>query len=115
MLELAAKAAGLTYHRGVIRISINGAYRWKPWNPRDDDGDALRLLVTLRLDAHFEDQPNWIGELIEVYGREDDTGARHCEAHALSPDPYAAARLAILRAAAEVGRNMPEGKKTHTT
>lgn len=52
LLELAARAAGLT--------SVGWAGLW---NPLEEDGDALWLAVKLRLDIHFEDQPGWVGVL----------------------------------------------------
>jgi hypothetical protein len=107
MLEMAAKAAGYDYklhHVGgndyAISIPDHPARFWKPL---ESDGDALRLAVKLRLDLHFEDQPNWIGEIVEAMGPENSEGARLCKAAPLFEDPYAAVRLAIVRAAAAIG------------
>lgn len=64
----------------------NGVDREFVWNPLADDGDALRLAVTLnRTD---------IGALIMNY----TSGAEY------RADKYAATRRAIVRAAAEVAR-----------
>lgn len=78
LLELAAKAAG---HK---RRSAN-------WNPLEDDGDALRLAVKLKLSVWFEERENhewthivWVSPVFEPY-----TG-----------DVEAATRRAIVRAAA---------------
>ena len=65
------------------------------WNPLTDDGDALRLAIKLEMDVSF----GLRGAVIEQsHGRKvqelDDN------------DPYAATRRAIVRAAAEIGRNM---------
>lgn len=101
LLELAAKAAGYD--------SIAEKYGWdeigggifldrndppKVWNPLTDDGDALRLAVKLRLNTLFPTQ----------IGRDNVHVAGHIECLALN-DPYAATRRAIVRAAAEIGRN----------
>lgn len=99
LLELAAKASGeLTpswygndaYFEGVL----------SRWNPLEDDGDALRLAVKLGIELAFT--RNKIG------------AGRHSTASYLTwvnedrkvEDPYAAARRAIVRSAAEIGRNM---------
>ena len=108
LLELAAKAAGIEVHRGK-GWQRDTLFRAVPdphctdvtsteWNPLADDGDALRLLNKL-----------WL-ELRHVHG----------SAHAGRPgqfwctEPYfpdgdinAATRLAIVRAAAEIGKAMP--------
>jgi len=96
LLELAAKAAG---------IELTGADRaaWLNqssygWNPLDDDGDALRLAVELGLT---------IAQLItncEVEVNDYDETVLISEFD--GPDHYAATRRAIVRAAAEIGRNM---------
>lgn len=64
------------------------------WAPLNDDGDALRLAVKLRL---------------EVYIHETDT--RAVDGNLISSasehhgdNPYAATRRAIVRAAAEIGK-----------
>lgn len=55
MLELAAKAAGIEWF-GYYRDDITecqyldiGTNEVVPWNPLDDDGDALRLAMRLKL------------------------------------------------------------------
>ena len=78
-LELAARAAGNGFVIGY-------------WNPLTDDGDALRLAVKLELDVMFA----------SVRSVDDDVNIT-IEA---GTDPYAATRRAIVRAAAEIGRNM---------
>jgi sugar phosphate isomerase/epimerase len=71
LLELAAKAGGLAF------------WSENEWNPLDDDGDALRLAVQLKM---------WTHSGMGCFQNE--------------PDPYAATRRAIVRAAAEIGRSM---------
>jgi len=93
LLELAAKACGL--EEAKMRIEFN------QWNPLEDDGDALRLAVKLRLDIGFEKlhtvsvwsdpQDGWITEYCD-----DGMGA----------DISEKTRRAIVRAAAEIGRSM---------
>jgi hypothetical protein len=95
MLELAAKAAGIEYYSffddPLFGAGINtGDIDVPLWNPLTDDGDALRLAVKLR---HFR-----VG-LGECIGR----GAySHIAMLASGPDPDAATRRAIVRAAAEI-------------
>ncbi len=85
LLELAAKAAG-----------IDLAWHTYEWNPLTDDGDALRLAVKLNLNVYCSTKnivktayPN------QVFAEE-----------LKQPDPYAATRLAIVRAAAAIGESM---------
>ena len=100
LLEMAAKAAGITgiTRDGGIELSKDHAkppYDWRMWNPLTDDGDALRLAVALRMD-------------IRIYGT--DVRVFCCGVTVLEgpPDFYAATRRAIVRAAAEIGREMKE-------
>ena len=65
------------------------------WNPLEDDGDALRLAVKLGLTVVVE------SDMVFCRNRRSDKA--FCER---SNDPYAATRRAIVRAAAEIGRNM---------
>jgi len=69
------------------------------WNPLTDDGDALRLAVKL-------------GFSLKHYYYEGDyfikvpvNGVAMTEP--LAPDPYAATRRAIVRAAAAIGKELP--------
>jgi len=92
-LEAAAKAAGYVIelhpnHR--IFPSLPFLLDGRPWNPLTDDGDALRLAVKLELFHRF-----YIDEPLATI---------HFDA--TDPDPYAATRRAIVRAAAEIGKEM---------
>lgn len=97
LLELAAKAAG---HRTISDIDGNLYLRMQdmpqhPWNPLDDDGDALRLAATLRLWVH-----------IDEYGgsaRRPGDAWLGCEAHKYG-GIEAATRRAIVRVAAAIGK-----------
>lgn len=104
LLELAAKAAEVTCEWETLCDRNGGSYEsmwiqseyWK-WNPLADDGNALRLAVKLRLEVDIHHTgiavrtPNGIKVLVNP---EDE------------PDANAATRRAIVRAAAEIGRNM---------
>lgn len=110
LLELAAKAAGYKLERFISAVypyptayTVNG----KPWNPRKDDGDALRLAVKLRLRLNRE--INFGDDIVEVFGPEDDNLSCHCSTESIKGYPYASTRRAIVRAAAEIGRQMQEG------
>ena len=79
LTALAAKAFGNAQHG---------------FSPLTDDGDALRLAVYLFRDIHF-----WYFDNSVSVGNERRV--------VCGDDPCAATRLAIVRAAAEVGREMP--------
>lgn len=106
-LEMAALAAGYEvfgdrHPDDGLNVLIDG--RVCCWRPRHDDGDAFRLAVRLGLS---------IKHGVEVL---DDTGRMsalayygnvgECESAHHGDDPDAATRLAIFRAAVEVGIQM---------
>jgi hypothetical protein len=102
LLELAAKAASYTLDEDLDRTDVrDNSGAPMRWNPLEDDGDVLRLAVSL--DLHVEQNSSfnrscclWYGEgvlreeLFEPWG----------------DDKFAATRRAIVRAAAEIGRRM---------
>jgi hypothetical protein len=111
MLALAAKAAGIEVPKlsngrpsPWFWIDDNGIHEdisgggdgtsHRHWNPLASDGDALRLAVKVLNWPHvgraFENQVT----ALYVVGK-------------LPKDPYVATRLAIVRAAAAIGRSMP--------
>lgn len=105
LLELAARAAGYklswSYDNHCCWINEMRHDFDVTWNPRDDDGDALRLAVKLRLDISVEREIQvswWQGESLETV------------TWPLGDDPCAAARYAIVRAAAEIGKSMGGGE-----
>jgi hypothetical protein len=122
LLELAAKAVGIKkddspYNgggHGNTGFSLNGdmVLDWhnnERWNPLTDDGDALRLAVKLGLDILLQPRIKSAGAEGEttVFGPfkgESWQSDRYVEAH--GTDPYAATRRAIVRAAAEIGKEM---------
>jgi len=103
LLELAAKAAGISPHiitKNTTRIDCG------TWNPLTSDGDALRLAVKLGIHIlpyileHiqvsqqkyvFPQTQTRVGDALCVLNEIHDT------------DPCAATRRAIVRAAAELG------------
>jgi len=98
MLELAAKAAGFVSYDHENSLATDMWSKGYRWNPLTDDGDALRLAVQLDLHVHPSGDEVWVSNpatsLAEDVVFETYRG-----------DPYAATRRAIVRAAAEIGRN----------
>lgn len=119
MLEFAAKAAGYANAKyqdlrgwGEVRYGLAEAI-WTGegyWNPLADDGDALRLMVRLRLHARqfpvLDDGFDAPLGMVEVW-RVDDDDPMHVEFLRSGDDRLVATRRAIVRAAAEIGRQMP--------
>ena len=97
LLELAAKAAGYDCRWEGDGDFIN-LEDGLPWNPRDDDddGDALRLAVKVRLTVE-----QWKTNEAVCYNKSGDGVYED-----YGKDALAATRRAIVRAAAEIGRNM---------
>lgn len=94
LLNMAAKAIGQVYVDGESWDECAG------WNPLEDDGDALRLAVRLRL--HIE----WrVDGRVAVSPR--DYVADIYITESTREDRYAATRRAVVRAAAEIGRAIP--------
>lgn len=106
LLELAAKAAGinggwgdkLDYHNGEVDLTdywvLDGEELYF-WNPLLDDGDALRLAVRLR-----------ISTILRLIGCDATDSGKGMAYEKYDQDDLAATRRAIVRAAAEIGRNM---------
>ncbi|MCY1275350.1 hypothetical protein D9M68_651020 [compost metagenome] len=115
LLELAAKAVGLDTNHSwnasrlemdppVIAMVVYDAGNKlvsTGWNPLENDGDALRLAVKLRLDIQFFDGHE---QVMCEQGTGDDE-RQSWEDYA--EDVGKATRRAIIRAAAEIGRSMP--------
>ena len=103
LLELAAKAAGIKHPGGDH--CVNGPAIWdierlKWWRPLTDDGDALRLTILLGINIEIEIRQ--VG--FTCASAIDYSSAVLIECHDNSP--AAATRRAIVRAAAEIGRQM---------
>jgi hypothetical protein len=102
LLELAAKAAGIeinlarTKERDEAGYGQHGLWTMTTthWNPLTDDGDALRLAVTLRLSIiHSTGGPAMVMSPDCAVSSNESAGA----------DEAAITRRAIVRAAAEIG------------
>lgn len=113
LLELAARAAGIKARWFKVnqwrqvggnrmqtgRDDVFGTHHRKPWNPLTDDGDALRLAVTLDLLVdicrdHTCVCSETVDPILQVQGKEKGE----------------ATRRAIVRAAAEIGKSMGGGE-----
>ncbi len=112
LLELAARAAGVELvwetmaftHDDGKEDSIDAPYAigdspdvapWY-WNPLEDDGEAFRLAVKLGLS-------------VQVINKYTETQVFYPVGYELEKhlaNPYAATRLAVVRAAAEIGKGM---------
>ena len=117
LLEFAAKAAGIHVptkkdypwayidESGIFRdISCAGdGTRMSRWNPITDDGDAMRLMVRLRLEPRFIDNSHSNGAEPSRVTLHNFSGI----VENIGDDPAAALRRAIVRAAAEIERQMP--------
>lgn len=112
MLELAAKAAGHTVEayskeQGLLIKVRDGVSAW--WNPKANDGDAMRLAVKLaqtRPGASFSIS---ISKMHDGRGFSDAGFFSHINPteQAIDEDIAVATRRAIVRAAAEIGKAMP--------
>jgi hypothetical protein len=118
LLELAAKAAGIKYdvEKSVRKETAKVwwglwlSYDREPhefdrryWNPLTDDGDAFRLQVKLHMDIYREYLD------FDVNQRSVSATAKQliCEEEFCNNDDLCSAtRRAIVRAAAEIGKNM---------
>ena len=111
LLELAAKAAGLKIHAAHqaardAMIDPQRASLWivdvsTGWNPLTDDGDALRLVVKLKLHIGLESHT--------VSAWESDRFGNFQTENFIGRDENDATRRAIVRAAASVAQAQ-EGK-----
>jgi hypothetical protein len=104
LLELAAKAFGVSVVRGYFGcgecwLTERKGFGLMPWNPLDDDADALRVAVGLGMDIHTGD-----AQYVFAGRNMSESGIGYCECH--ENDSLAATRRAIVRAAAEIGRAM---------
>ena len=102
LLELAALAVGIDPSRINPCQRENGPNPWiEKWNPLDDDGDALRLMVVLRLDILWAEHERSV-----VVCNDSSNDDPVTEKVRFTTDPLAATRRAIVRAAAEIGKSM---------
>ena len=108
LLEMAAKTAGIELGLAIYSGKTGALKHYLikedgdtiAWNPLTDDGDAFRLAAQLEMKVDF--------------GHSDENCRAKCTApriHAehiepIVDDQLKAARFAIVRAAAEIGRQM---------
>lgn len=98
LLQLAAKAINGSLDEYTDSITFDGGITYEQWQPLDDDGDALRLAVKLKFDIQ-QDTDNvqvwyWLIAMNNADFVTVDVG----------DDRFAATRLAITQAAAEIGK-----------
>jgi hypothetical protein len=113
LLGLAAKAAGYEIEWGIVEegrviAPPTEAYkrdkygiRWK-WDPKNDAGDALRLAVKVGLAMRTRGD----GEAVVAW-REEEPSAMQSVHYSYERDGGIAMCLAIVRAAAEIGKAKP--------
>ena len=121
LLEMAAKAyadpnisqGGENFIRLIGRDENFGCDVMVQWNPLTNDGDALRLAAKLRLGIEFNEASvvaSWVDdgyEPKEIYVYPDQT--QDDDFNIVYTNHDKAARRAIVRAAAEIGRQMQKG------
>jgi hypothetical protein len=108
LLELAAKAAGLTikksqfYPRETLVEEPPG--EWNLWIPLEDDGDAFRLFTKMPFCTLYVSE---IGVTVNLPRPEGRVLGLKCDEYAEEHggDIYAATRRAIVRAAAAIGES----------
>lgn len=110
LLELAARAAGYQFsysYRSLsspaVPVILAETGRWRQWDPRHDDGDALRLAVKrgLVVTPDRENQRTLVS---------NQAGHEYCAIYWDKLGEMAATRLAITEAAAEIGKSMGGGE-----
>lgn len=115
LLEMAAKAAGLNVRFNPSFCGGMGAWErdvrpvepplseWLPWNPLTDDGDAFRLSVRLKLSVLHDESLDGVPVVMVDENPYDD----NLDEYVCAPCSLGATRRAIVRAAAEIGKQMP--------
>ncbi len=113
LLQLAAKVSGIMIRgpatkwiaQGVTELDLlvwNDKGGDSVWNPLTDDGDALRLAVKLDMDIVFD-----FDRVMVVFGDADATCITEYFYELPKPtNRIDATRRAIVRAAAEIGKEM---------
>lgn len=101
LLELAAKAAGIEQGAdradcGISTTLPDGRHGHLPrWNPLEDDGDALRLVVKLGLRVYTPEDGDDMAVVRDYSG---------LHVQEIGDDHNKITRRAITRAAAEIGK-----------
>ena len=106
LLELAIKAAnahGMQIVETSETFELVDAETDCDWNPLENDSDALRLAVNLRLSIGQHTKSNAVC-----------AGIHTIPVHVTETEgnPYAATRRAIVRAAAEIGKAQGDASET---
>lgn len=99
LIELAAKAAGIeiyTWQDDMAWVSYGPSIA-APWSPLESDADAFRLAVKLRLETN-------ISEAGDVCSASSKRVLSFADGDMDSGDECVLMRLAITRAAAEIGK-----------
>lgn len=123
MLELAARASGMQviaegkeWPRENVGWFFNQVGSNPPalynsssraldmWSPLDDDGDSRRLQVRLQITLSIDDT-----RCFATWWVRPDLSRQDSVVELIHSDACAAARLAVLRAAAEIGKTKQEG------
>lgn len=112
LLKLAAIAVGhgiefTTDTDGRQRCWFENRFTCIAWEPLNNDGDALRLAVKLRIKFRYNEA---LGQALAWTGGYPDFEAK-ANIEDCGRDENACARRAIVRAAAEIGRQMQKGGK----
>lgn len=103
MLELAAKACGMTVYEALGKIG-RPTCTYSRWNPLNDDGDALRLAETLGMTLCMDGTGTVSAHNINENGFQDVFITQGIG----KTGRISAIRLAIVKAAAEIGRRKHE-------
>jgi hypothetical protein len=113
LLVLAAKAAGIEYWivrygpRSAIVERLHTTIKGETvqWNPIAEDEHAFRLAVMLGLSLHIS--PKYGDTAVAQYINRKSADARiESVSETIRNDPCAATRMAIVRAAAAIGRSL---------
>ena len=112
LLLKAGAAAGLDV--GVIhqRPHRRCAAGWTPWNPLEDDGDALRLAVDLGLSIEVHHDLSQTQAWLRIV--DGDGTWTHCGPHEYNRDAHGQTRRAIVTAAAKAPPHNAGGKPKPT-
>jgi hypothetical protein len=99
LLELAAKAAGIEIEWYAPNVEVWDFAQVPNWNPLINDGDALRLAVKLKMYICVGTHT----VTVEIFSEAEEPSI--FQKVFIEVDEYAATRRAVVRAAAEIGKN----------
>jgi hypothetical protein len=117
LLEAAARAAGIDgvycEHMNAIRrlpgkdTPYGKAHSY--WNALQDDGEALQLAVMLGIDIEYVGRGSEVIASWRIGGKFGGNVVEEMGSLRNGPEPYAAVRRAIVRAAASLSQEKPHG------